>query len=170
MDKLELIKKIKALAEQGTGGEKFNAQQKLEELMKKYDISNDDLAVDILKDFNFNVKREIDKKLLSQILYSVCGDIDERKGVYHCGKKFFIRCTDAEFLEIDAKFDFYKKEYEKQAKLFYRAFIQANSIFPPKGLIREDHDFGGWTSEDYKVSVMALGIDKSNFYKRIEGR
>lgn len=80
MDKLELIKKIKALAEQGTGGEKYNAQQKLEELMKKYNISNDDLAVDILKDFNFSVRREIDRKLLNQILYSVCGDVDEKKG------------------------------------------------------------------------------------------
>ena len=33
------IKKLQALAERGIGGEKVGAKAKLEELMKKYDIS-----------------------------------------------------------------------------------------------------------------------------------
>lgn len=39
MDKSELLKKIKALADNGTGGEKVNATKMLAVLMKKYNIS-----------------------------------------------------------------------------------------------------------------------------------
>lgn len=41
--KVELMKKLQRLAERGVGGEKEGAQKKLQQLMKKYDISFDEL-------------------------------------------------------------------------------------------------------------------------------
>ena len=43
MNKVELVKKLRALAENGCGGEKINAQKKLDELMAKYGITDDEL-------------------------------------------------------------------------------------------------------------------------------
>lgn len=41
--KMELIKKLKALAERGERGERETAQKKLEQLMAKYGIEEEDL-------------------------------------------------------------------------------------------------------------------------------
>ena len=52
MDKLELLQKIKALAEKGQGGEKINAQKILAQLMEKYNISETELSDEVLKEFD----------------------------------------------------------------------------------------------------------------------
>ena len=48
--KVELMKKLQRLAERGVGGEKEDAQKKLQQLMKKYDIEESDLSNDKLED------------------------------------------------------------------------------------------------------------------------
>ena len=40
--KIDLLKKLKTLAEQGIGGEKETAQKKLEQLMQKYNVEEQD--------------------------------------------------------------------------------------------------------------------------------
>ena len=42
--KIDLLKKLKTLAEQGVGGEKETAQKKLKQLMQKYDVEEDELS------------------------------------------------------------------------------------------------------------------------------
>ena len=44
MDKAELLRKVKALAERGVGGEAKNAEEMLARLMEKYGISEDELG------------------------------------------------------------------------------------------------------------------------------
>ena len=44
MSKLDLLLKLKALAERGTGGEKENAEKSLQRLMKKYGFTDADLG------------------------------------------------------------------------------------------------------------------------------
>ena len=39
--KIDLLKKLKTLAEQGIGGEKETAQKKLEQLMQKYNVEEE---------------------------------------------------------------------------------------------------------------------------------
>ena len=51
LKKQVLIKKIKALAERGEGGEKEGAQKKLRELMQKYGIEDLDLSDDVKNRF-----------------------------------------------------------------------------------------------------------------------
>lgn len=43
MDKAALLKKIRALAERGVGGEADNAEEILRRLMEKYGVSEDEL-------------------------------------------------------------------------------------------------------------------------------
>lgn len=44
--RLELLKKLKALADNGVGGERENAQAMLDKLLAKYDISAETLSDD----------------------------------------------------------------------------------------------------------------------------
>ena len=172
MDRLELLKKIQALAKNGVGGEKFNAQQKLSELMEKYHIRDEDLETEVIKSFDFRVGNKMEKELLGQIAYSVYGDKNEKKGYYsyiHIKNKMCVECTDAEFLEIEAKFSFYKHELKKQIDRFYQAFIQANEIFPNPELCKSKEEKFFLSEEDMKILRMAKGIEKSEFLKQIEG-
>lgn len=172
MDKLELLQKIKALVNAGVGGEAINAKKKLEELMKKYNITEEELSDEIIEKFDIKVTGFAERKLLSQVVYSVCGDIDSKKGVweYVNGKKNIrcVHCTKAEFLEIEAKFDFYKREFRLQQKYFLDSFIQANEIFPPREKTKPNDREYFLSEEDMKILKMSRGIEKSIFVKQIE--
>ena len=56
MDKTALLKKVRALAERGVGGEKDAAAKTLEKLMKKYGISDEELAEETAERVEFKVK------------------------------------------------------------------------------------------------------------------
>lgn len=169
MDKLELIKKIQALALNGVGGEALNAQKKLESLMKKYNISKEELNEEVVNEFEIKTKNAFEQDLLNQICFSVYGNIDNSKGLYYyttSKKIMLVKCTKAEFLEIEAKFDFYKKEYKKQLRLFYKAFIQSNHLFPPTELCKKAEKTS-LTDEDLKVLNLAKGIEEAEYLKRL---
>ena len=65
--KKQLLNKLKALAERGVGGEKETAQRKLQELMEKYEIDENDLSDDKKEKYQFKYKNEFEKKLIKQI-------------------------------------------------------------------------------------------------------
>ena len=62
-EKKKLIKKLQELAERGVGGEKEGAQKKLEQLMKKYNISEADLSDEQLREHEWKYHTEFEKKV-----------------------------------------------------------------------------------------------------------
>lgn len=76
MNKKELLRKLRALAEQGVGGEKLNAQKKLEEMLKKYNISDKELDEETVELYHFKVRGERERLLIAQIMYKVCNRKD----------------------------------------------------------------------------------------------
>ncbi len=172
MNKQDLLLKIKALSEQGEGGEKINAKRILARLMKKFNISEEDLQEEKVEEFDFIAKGQYERKLLNQVVYSVCGDIDERKGLWKYTKaknKFSVKCTKAEFLEIDARFNFYKSCFYKKLDVFYLAFLQTNNIYPPIHLTKESKEKRFFLSDEEKEALMLSEVmEKSNYLKQIE--
>lgn len=173
MDKQELIKKIKALADGGVGGEKENAQKLLAELMLKYDIKEEEIAEETVKDFDFTKPNFfMAGELMTQVLYSIIGkELGEDKGIYHWkgSKKLFIRCTTAEFLEFEAKFNFYMFHFKKEAKRYYSAFVQANKIFPPVEKTKERDEDYKLSNEDVAMLMLAENLERHDYRLQIEG-
>ena len=174
MNKEELIKKVKALAERGEGGEKLNAQKMLAELMKKYNIKEEDIAEDIVKEFTIKIPSVFKSMALaSQIVFSVLGrEVDEDKGLYTYGNrrnKAIVRSTSAEFLEIEAKFKFYLHHYKIELERFYGAFVQANELFPPPEKARKEKQKFFLTEEDMKMLKMAESLETHRYLLQIEG-
>ena len=167
MDKEELLKKIKALAEAGAGGEKENAQQLLDKLMKKYGFTEDDLSEDKIQIFDIKIPRIFNAaKLANQVLYSIIGKCGD-KGLftYRCrGKQYCIQCTTAEYVEFQAKYEFYLYHYKKELGMFYSAFVQANNIFYKGPGAEVDTDL---TEEDMMMLKMARGLEKHNYNLQI---
>lgn len=124
--KMELLRKIKDLAERGVGGEKINAQRMLRELMEKCGLREGDLEECELdrREFYFASKREM--AILGQVIYKV---LDRTSGIYQRGKILGCFCTAAQEIEIEFLFDFYKRLYRREEEVFYNAFVQKHKIF-----------------------------------------
>ena len=134
---IELAKKLKALADRGIGGEKINAANFLETLMKKHNISFADIEGDkvIRHEYKYSGK---DKKFCEQVISSVIElqkdgrYYTEYKTTYSRAKILIVYCTEAEYLLICAKIDFFWQVYIDELDIFYRAFIQKNKLYVKK--------------------------------------
>lgn len=70
--KIDLLKKLKTLAEQGVGGEKETAQKKLKQLMQKYDVE-EELSDETEEKYEFTFHGEFERRLLLQVGYKILG-------------------------------------------------------------------------------------------------
>lgn len=73
MNKTDLLKKVKALAERGVGGEATNAAAILERMMKKYGITEAELGEETRERYDFEYHGKEQKKILRQTVYKVTG-------------------------------------------------------------------------------------------------
>lgn len=172
MDKSELLKKIKALADNGTGGEKVNATKMLAVLMKKYNIGEKEILEDVINEFEIKFQGFYARELTGQVLYSVIGNLDDRKGLfqgitYSGKKKWFVRCTNAEFLEFQAKYKFYRYHFTEDVELFYSAFIDRNDIYPSSDKCKASNKTS-LTDKDIKAILLSQRLDKHLYYQQIE--
>ena len=133
-NKAELLKKLKALVDRGIDGEKVNAEKKLKELMRKYDISENELIEDKITTVAFKYHGKEQRRLLVQIIYKVtnCTDFYTYHSI-NSGRKsktsLGADVTAAQKIEIEFLFDFYAKQYEKERSNFLEAFIQKHKLF-----------------------------------------
>lgn len=169
-NKEDLLKKIKALAERGVGGEKDSAEKLLSQLMEKYGITEESISEDTVECEWFRYKDNLQRRLLNQIIYMVLGNVDtyKRKGGRH--KLVGAYCTTYQRIEIEANYEFFKNALEKEMKTFFSAFCSKNRLFPPEEMERES------TPEDeiseleaLKISMMMEGMEKYTMMKMLEG-
>ena len=73
MDKIELIKKLKKLADddRGNDNERISAETRLNELMIKYHIKIEDIIMDQVKERCIPFETEYEKRLIHQIAYKL---------------------------------------------------------------------------------------------------
>lgn len=136
--KKQLLNKLKALAERGVGGEKETAQRKLQELMEKYEIDENDLSDDKKEKYQFKYKNEFEKKLIKQIAYRTFKkEWSERMYTYSRGRGkrsiMLIECTKAEEIQLRIEYEFYKDLWKEEAEFLFNVFIQKHWIFDPEG-------------------------------------
>lgn len=109
---LRRLERVKALAERGVGGEKENAEALLNRLMAKYGISEEDIEDTAERDYFIRYHNFWERKLIVQIAYKhlgsghCCGTVGTQSGRPH--KKICVTCTPAQYIEIEADFEFYK--------------------------------------------------------------
>lgn len=166
--KLELIKKIKALADKGHGGEKINAQKMLDDMMKKYGIKECDICDDTIQAFKIKFSGFKMRELTAQVFYSIVGIFDGEKGIYNgLYKDYYVKCTNAEWIEFQAKLKFYKYHLKKELDIFYTAFIAANNIYPPQSKVTERVN-RELTEDDMKAIRLSRNLEKHDYYLQVE--
>lgn len=159
MDKAALLKKIRALAERGVGGEADNAEEILRRLMEKYGVSEDELDEEERRRHDFEYHGKEQEKLLRQVVYKVTGGYAYNLVYRASGRKVKTRlgadCTAAEKVEIEFLFDFYTRLWERERAAFLSAFIQKHRIFA----IRDDIEPQEVSREELlKMQALMLGM------------
>ncbi len=127
---LELAKKLKALADKGIDGEKDNALTMLKRLMTKHNISMEMIEENFVKEHEFYIEFA-DYKFWRQIVSNIMGRTSTSYKPAELRKKkrhYYVECTPAQAIEIQAKFDFYSTAWKKDLEIFYSAFIQKKQI------------------------------------------
>ena len=113
---LQRLERVKALAERGVGGEKENAEALLNRLMAKYGISEEDIEDTAERDYFIRYHNFWERKLIVQIAYKhlgsghCCGTVGTQSGRPH--KEICVTCTPAQYIEIEADFEFYKAAWD----------------------------------------------------------
>lgn len=172
---IDLAKKLKALAEKGIGGEKINAEVMLNALMKKHKIIIEDIESDKLEDYYFNLGKS-EFTLLNQIVkhvnYSTKCYGEFTKEVikkYFLKGNYMITCTASNYIEIEAKYNFYKRLYDEELDIFYSAFLKANNLLVDNPNKKEDKEMSFEDYEEWKrVDDMAKKITVGQFRKQLQ--
>lgn len=170
----ETMKHLLALSEQGVGGEKENATKLLNKLMKKYNISEEDLKKEELHNHEVRFKTKWQESLIHQIVYMINPERNIYKYTNRKAKIAILELTDAEWIEHQYLYSIYKKSFEEELELFTLAFIQRNNIFPKEvpDHIKEQQEKEPKKEMDYykmlKVSQMVRGIDYTNVRKALK--
>lgn len=159
MDKAALLKKIRALAERGVGGEADNAEEILRRLMEKYGVSEDELDEVERRRHDFEYHGKEQETLLRQAVYKVTGGYAYNLVYRASGRRVKTRlgadCTAAEKVEIEFLFDFYTRLWERERAAFLSAFIQKHRIFA----IRDDIEPQEVSREELlKMQALMLGM------------
>jgi len=164
---LEVLKKLKALADRGVGGEKENAQALLEKLLKKYHVDIAELDDDVLEDHEFKYSTPFEKRLLFQLVYKICDGRRTYRIAWGKGKNtvFGCTCTKAEALQITVEYDFYRELWNEECSFFFDAFIQKHQIFdtkPGHKTTERDDDY------IFRMSMMINGMQDKSLNPMIE--
>jgi hypothetical protein len=159
VDKAALLKKIRALAERGVGGEADNAEEILRRLMEKYGVSEDELNEEERRRHDFEYHGKEQEKLLRQVVFKVTGGYAYNLVYNATGRKVKTKlgadCTAAEKVEIEFLFDFYTRLWERERAAFLSAFIQKHRIFA----IRDDIEPQKLSREELlKMQALMLGM------------
>ena len=106
------LKKIKALAERGVGGEKETAMRMYEDLKARYELEDKEIMLDAVTLHWFGYADELEERVLRWIFYKVTGDASYHiyTGKYSRRKKRGCDCTEIEAAEITLLYNFYKEE------------------------------------------------------------
>jgi hypothetical protein len=163
---IELAKKLLALSERGVQGEAENAGRMLQELLKKHGLTLDDIeTVERHKcEYNIALKHQ-------DLFFALCWHvIDKWNGNYwhkKADKRYIgVELTNAEQLELTAKFDFYVRHFDKQLSLFTRSFVQANKLYVKESNINDDH-VPEMTEDTMIVLSMAAGMPYHKWQERL---
>ena len=174
---LERLRKMKALADRGVGGERENAERLLAEIAAEHGINLAELEEVKLDDFYVTLKESWKWKMLSQLCALKRQELKmegaslegHRMSTWKCrGKNLYSvsKCTKAEWLELMAKLEVLARAYKRQQEDFYHAFLMANDLLlepddEAKPLSREER------SRLSRIAQMSRGIEKSQLNKQL---
>lgn len=121
----ERIVKIQALADRGVDGEKTAASIQLERMIKKYNISEEELSTIKMKKYYFKYKTNLDKRLFVQlILYFFKGQTFKLYQNNHNGKDIEVDMEYLDYVTLSCAYEYFRAHAAKQFQEFCLPYIR----------------------------------------------
>lgn len=168
MNKSDVLLKLKALSERGIGGEKENATILLEKMMKKYNISEEELQEEETRPVIIELRNKTELRLCAQILWAYFNNTN----LYKINKKrikYYTELTSSQEIEFRYLLSVYFENFYEEEESFLIAYVHQNNIFPKNNnQIKERSELTDEDIKKYKkASFMKLGIEKANIRKAL---
>ena len=184
-DIIDRIRKVKRLAEDGIEGEKEAAKARVEELMHRYNITDEDLEEDKEDLHTYFIDGIFCWKLFMQIAGVKFGirkalNIKEKRvprehrevlNAISRGKKYNVAvlCTAAQFIELTAYYEIVQRGLEEQSEAFFFAFLDRNQLLAQASESDRNKEVSEKEAEMVRrAMLMSRGIDKVVVNKLIE--
>ena len=122
----ELIKKVKALADKGIGGESSSAKEKLKILCDRYNINPKELEEEDQREYFFILRDKNERDLLSNIICMILDiPVLKWKERRNCIK---ISLTESQYDDINNAFLYYQTMYDDYKRYIIQGIIARNAI------------------------------------------
>lgn len=168
---IDLARKIKALADQGYGGESSNAAALLEKLCHRYGINILDLEKEDLIDREFKIRSDEHLRFVGQVISSIVGDRPTYRYKRRKNSPIIVGMTDSEFIEASAKIEFYWKDFLDQREIFYRAYIQRQHLYIKDSDSRPNRELSVQELEQIeRIFEMEEAIKRKTFVKQLNSK
>lgn len=189
------IAKVLELANRGVEGEKDAAQKALDRLMKKYNLSDEDLAKIKVQRYYFKYKTELDKRLFCQLVEFFFKD--KKLQIYLStinGRDLWLELEYLDWVTLDSAYEYFRRHAAaqftefclphvkrcrsnktrnaKRAELqsaFFSKYVIASNIYHPEQT--KQIDFNGMSSkerENYSRQAQILGdVQGGQFHTQV---
>lgn len=172
---MEKLRKIKALAENGVGGEVIAAREALERLLKEYGLTLEELSDERRETYEFKYSDKREYSLMMQVIVHMFGSNSEvfKTGFTRKGKKaVFLNMTKLEHIDFSSCWEYYRREWkrylEKSLKELFSAYVLKFDLYD----ITPDPDDKPSKKADLetimRIRMMSGGVDAAPFAKMIE--
>lgn len=163
---IDYIRKIKALADRGEGGEAINAQKLFFKMCEKHGIDPYEIDEEKTKEFTVTIPKEL-RWLYIQTYMQVTQAEESRIWSTYKPNRYIVECKESDFVLIGSMYQHYKNELGKQIDIMKTAFIIKNKLWSKntktqsKELTKEQQD------QLDKAFAMANNMEVEGYLKRI---
>lgn len=127
-----LIEKLQVLSDRGEAGEAQVAKEKLELILKKYNITIDELAKDEEKqDRVFTYKDKWDQKLIVQIVAFYLGRMKAKEAMINTNptnSTITFSLTHEIFIDVSQTLEICREDFQKEMNVMFIAFVQRHNL------------------------------------------
>jgi hypothetical protein len=160
--KQALLNKLRALAERGIGGERENAQRKLEAILQRYEISAEEFEANGEKSLNWFTLPKFQKLFL--LIAAEVLDVDPLQ-YRKFGRTIGIESTPAQAVEIELTYAAYRRSLEREIEELKEAFFLRHGLYV-KATRPLDEKYG----RDRTINILRMAdrMTKTQVHKELE--
>ena len=180
---LDKIRKVYELANKGVGGERESAKARLEELMKKYGVTLEELDSEAETVHYYRLHGNSNHEIFAQVSstrgcthFVFIGPHDNTKvskrlkGMLYDkphGANVAFVCSPIKFVEITTAYEVYQRSFDEHFKAFFYAFLSENDLF--YGTADANREI---TDEErrmlHRAQMMTLGIERAEVHRQLK--
>ena len=170
----QIAKNLRAVIEDTPyEGEREAAKNQLKKILAKLAMTEEELCDSVREWRVFRIHRN-HRKLAEQIaayyLPTFLSDFDSPIKIFVSGPNkghLSVFTTEEELIELAEIYEFFYKAYNRQLKIFYKAFIQANRLYiAEKPGSKSVHIHRLPSEEDLSIVSMAASMESFEFHSR----